>query len=227
MRLRPRSFGSGAVVVPGPLSFPGRCRSGPASAGAAGAGQGGEHPVRLLQGDRHRIVPLRGVPAGRQADHQILDRRGDPAGRAGPVGVHIGAAGDMAEHPRRVVAVEMLLAPAAQPVDHRPQLPTGRGEGVFDAAALRGAGQHAGPDEGVEPVGEHRTGDVQMGEEVAEVGHPVEGVAQDQQRPAFADHLQGAGQIATLPLITGTKCHADILALRSCQRTGSVTRLIS
>jgi hypothetical protein len=53
-----------------------------------------------------------------------------------------------------------------------------------------------------EAVGKHRLGDVEVAAEVVEVAYAVEGVADDQQRPALADHLKRAGERTVLTCVT-------------------------
>jgi hypothetical protein len=85
----------------------------------------------------------------------------------------------------------VLVAPADQPVDDRPQLAAGLRQLVLRASASRGLGLAEDPavDEVVQAVGQHGAGDAEVIGEVSEPADAVERVAHDQQGPALADDL--------------------------------------
>ena len=110
------------------------------------------------------------------------------------------AAGGVLHDDRRVVLAEdPLVAPLADGRHHREQGAALVGEAVVVATAglvVGDAGEHVVVDERVEPGGEHVASDAEALGEVVEAGDAEEGVAQDQQRPPLADHLERLGHRA-------------------------------
>src|SRR5215207_1601796 len=108
---------------------------------------------------------------------------------------------------------------------HRPQLPCLRRGVVLEAIRPRliaPALQHALGDEVVEPLGQHAARDAEAGEQPVEAVHAEEHVAQDQQRPALADDLEGAGDGADLLVVVAAE-HGVILAHELLEQTYSAT----
>ncbi len=67
--------------------------------------------------------------------------------------------------------------------------------------------QQAVGDQRVEPGGQDRPGDVEVGLEVGEPAYAEEAVAQDQHRPPLAHELEGPGERAVLPRVVGAEGH--------------------
>ena len=94
---------------------------------------------------------------------------------------------------RLAAALAVAVAPDEQRVDDRPEVLAGLGELVEVSAAVVGAEEpvdDAVIDEPVQVGRQDGLGDVEVGLEVVEAAHPVEGVADDEQRPALADDLE-------------------------------------
>ena len=106
---------------------------------------------------------------------------------------------------------QVPLAPLHELVHDRPQLQAGVGEDVLEAAGrVRPPADDARLDEQRQARREDRARDVEMRVQVVEARHPEEEVADDQQRPALADHLQGVGQRARLPFVLARERHARV-----------------
>ncbi len=89
-------------------------------------------------------------------------------------------------------------------MQHRPQVTARRRELVEVSTPVFGVGpafEDAVLHEPAEPIGEDGFGHVEVGLQVVEAPHAVESVADDQQRPPLADHLQRAGERAVLVLV--------------------------
>src|SRR5579884_975146 len=87
----------------------------------------------------------------------------------------------------------VLVAPLAHGVDHRPQITAAFGQPVVEARrvlAVGNLGEHADLDEASQALTEHVAGDPEPPLEVVKAGHAEERVADDQQRPPLAHHLQ-------------------------------------
>ena len=102
----------------------------------------------------------------------------------------------------------VLVAPADHRPDQRPQLLALVGQLILARLLC----QHALLGQERQPFGQHRFGDAQVTVEVAESPYPVEGVAHDQQGPAFADDLQGPCDGTTLGGVFARQGHAVIIA---------------
>jgi hypothetical protein len=118
--------------------------------------------------------------------------------------------------------------PQSQRVEHRRQIPAGIRQPVPDLApgVRRRASDDPGGLEQPEPVGEARGGDViQAALEVAEPFPVEQQVADDQQRPALANHVHGSGHHAEVP-IGAIGVHGTEVATRPA-RSGSGRRAAS
>jgi N-acyl homoserine lactone hydrolase len=99
------------------------------------------------------------------------------------------------------VSIAVTISPDEQGIEHGPQFATGGGQLVDvppGAVGVRPVLEHSGFDEARQPLREHTSRHVQMGLEVVETAHAIERVSDDQQRPAFTQHAQGAGECAVL-----------------------------
>lgn len=157
----------------------------------------------MLECLRHRIIAANPITSLRRPDNEVSNVGDERTDRASPGLIDVGAAHLVAEHPRWMIRGDVLLAPLAQTVDRRPQCDTDVGEDVLDAAPLRASLNHPGTDQGVQPFGQDCAGDIEVGQQVTEVTHTVEAVAQDQQGPPFADNLESARQETGLAVISG------------------------
>src|SRR3954463_3906943 len=114
------------------------------------------------------------------------------------------------------VAVRRRAAMARAPRDERmqggPQLGARVGELVELALAL-----HEDParHEPAQPVGQHRARDVEARDPVAVAPHPEERIADDEQRPALAEHLERRGERALLALVVLAEHGASLVAYGS------------
>ncbi|MNT56579.1 hypothetical protein D3C72_1938880 [compost metagenome] len=95
----------------------------------------------------------------------------------------------------------MAVAPLHQADQHRQQLDGRAGGAVFEAFALAGLAvadlaQQAGVGQRLEARGQHRGRAFQPAQEVVEARHAMEDIAQDQDRPLFADQRQRRGNRA-------------------------------
>src|SRR4051812_40516566 len=98
----------------------------------------------------------------------------------------------------------VLVAPADEPDEHGPEAPPLLRQPVLEAlrALLVGhALEDALVDEAPQPGGQHVAGDPQRALEILEAPHAEERVAQHEQRPALADHLERARDRAGLVLV--------------------------
>src|SRR5262249_52391171 len=98
----------------------------------------------------------------------------------------------------------VLVAPLAQRRERDVQLEAFRGEPVFEALrALAVADPLQDPllDEAPEPVGEHVPRDAEALLKLVEAALPEEDVADDQQRPALAHHLERTRDRAVLAVV--------------------------
>jgi hypothetical protein len=109
------------------------------------------------------------------------------------------------------LAGEPVVAPLAQRDHHREEPTAHRREdvvvplaGLVVGAAFEDAGLH----QRVEPAGQHVAGDAEAFTEVVEAGDAQEGVAQDEQGPPLADHLQRPGDRAVHVLEGGSSHRA-------------------
>src|SRR4051812_45030643 len=101
---------------------------------------------------------------------------------------------------RRVVAV----APLHQRDDRRPQVDALLAEAVLEALRallVAMALEQSLVGQALEAVGQHIAGDAEVALEVVEAAHAEEGVADDEQRPPDAEHLEGAGDGAVLLIV--------------------------
>ncbi len=101
------------------------------------------------------------------------------------------------EQRRAAFVRQKAITPLYQVHDHRVQRPPHVREPVFLAAGPLLIGrffQHALVDQLAQPVTEDVPGDAQAFLEMVEAADPEKTVAQHHQRPAIADHGQGAGQ---------------------------------
>ena len=97
---------------------------------------------------------------------------------------------------RRPVGRRVGVAPLAHGREHRPQVPALGGEPVVGAGRVVAVGnlrQDARLDQPGEALVEDVAGDPQALLELVEAGDAEEGVADDQQRPPLADHLEALG----------------------------------
>ena len=136
----------------------------------------------------------------------------DVADRTVAVLIQQRAADGVPEHP--AVGGAVAAAPAQQRAHHRPQLAAGLGQLVEVAPAVARVGPSVEDPvlhESAETIGQHGLGNIEMGLEIAEPAYAEEGVADDQQRPALADHLQRARHRAVLSLVVLAE-HALIVA---------------
>lgn len=107
----------------------------------------------------------------------------------------------------------VAVAPQEKVHEHRPEFPP---FGRRDVLEARWVGLVWPPlqkpflDKPGQPAGEDATGDPEAGLQVVEAASPPVGVAQDQQRPSFAYHLEGAGDRTRLPRV-GAVQHANSL----------------
>lgn len=131
---------------------------------------------------------------------------GDLALRTGAAVVEGGAAASVLEHAAAPLAV--AVAPDEERVNDGPEVFTGLGELVEVSAAVVGVGESfedAAVDEPVQAARQDGLGDVEVGVEVVEAANPVEGVTDDEQRPALADDLEGTGEGAVLAFVILTE----------------------
>jgi len=132
-------------------------------------------------------------------------------------GIELVPGGAVGEHHRRAVGGRVAVAPALQADEDRPEVaPLVREQilvagGPFLVAATLEDALVAQP---CEPVAEDVAGDAEARLELLEAPRPAEGVAQDEQRPAVPDDLQGPGDRAVL-VVVGARQHEP-------QSTGSV-----
>jgi hypothetical protein len=103
------------------------------------------------------------------------------------------------------LAREMSVAPLEQADQHRIQLAPGIGQAVLEplgALLVATTLEDAVVNQRLQPIGQHVPRDRQAGGELLEATLAVEGVAQDEQRPALADDVErarhGAVQIGEL-----------------------------
>src|SRR5581483_5608599 len=80
-------------------------------------------------------------------------------------------------------------------------------------------------DEAVEALGQHIAGDTEARLELVEAAPAEEGVADDQERPALADDLQGAGDRAVLAVVVAPE-HASRLAQSVASRISILLRSV-
>src|SRR5690606_29455534 len=133
------------------------------------------------------------------------------AAAAGQFRIQRGAARLVHEaDPGVAVAVQVLVPPAVQGQQHRVQvLALGR-QHIFVARRPLRIGarlQHPVGDQRLEPGRQHVARHAQPLLPLLEPADAVEGVADDQQRPRIADHLEGGGDRATLARIVGGASH--------------------
>jgi hypothetical protein len=103
----------------------------------------------------------------------------------------------------------MAIAPLQQRHHDRPQVDPLLGQAVLEArgALLVGhAHEDALVDEAAQAVGEDVARDAEVALEVVEAPHAHERLAHDEDRPAVAEHLEGAGDRAVLVFV-GTGQH--------------------
>jgi len=96
-------------------------------------------------------------------------------------------------------ADDPLVAPLTDRHQYGPQRFALVGEDVVVTAprlVVAAAFEHAVADEGVEPLGQDVAGNAEPCLELLEAGDAEERVAEDQQRPPLADHLEGPGDRA-------------------------------
>jgi hypothetical protein len=157
----------------------------PAAPYASGL-EGQEQPMGLAERDRDRVAtPLAATPARQRED--VLGRGRHLALGAIALGVQSGPADGVLED--AAVRVAVLVAPDEERVECRPELAAGLGERVEAAprvVRIRSPLEHVVVDEPLETIGEDRLRYVEVRLEVAEALHAIEGVADDQQRPALA-----------------------------------------
>src|SRR5215216_5965274 len=156
----------------------------------------------VLAGERRAAAPADQALVRRAAAAHVLDDSRRPLGLG-------------------VVAV----APEHEMPQHRPQLPCLRRGVVLEAIRPRliaPALQYALGDEVVEPLRQHAAGDAEAGEQPVEAVHAKQHIAQDQQRPALADDLQGPGDGADLLVVVAAE-HGVILAPKLLEPTHSAT----
>ena len=114
------------------------------------------------------------------------------------------------EQRRRAVGRRVPVAPDAQRVEHRREVGALAGEHVLVArrvVLVLASLEDPLLDERVEPGAEHVAGDAEAPLPVVEAGDAEERVAQDQQRPPLADHLEGLGDGAvTSPRTRSASC---------------------
>ena len=105
------------------------------------------------------------------------------------------------------------VAPAREREQRGPQVEPVRGEHVLVAPrGVRAPLEDAGVDERRQPVGEHRARDVEVGPQVAEAADAEEAVAQHEQGPALAQHLEGAGERTVLAVVVAAQRHRTTVA---------------
>ena len=103
----------------------------------------------------------------------------------------------MGEHDRRAgVLAEVTVSPAHQGDQSGGEVEAPGGQAVLvpDGPDVVGAAfEHAVVDQLLEPVGEDVASDAEVAMQVLEATDAAERVTQDQERPAVADDLEGAG----------------------------------
>ena len=84
-------------------------------------------------------------------------------------------------------------------MENRPEAPSSIGQEVFVAAGpVLASFEDPFGDEAVESVGQHGAGDVEVDQKIAEAAYAEKAVADDEDRPALADELEGASDRAVL-----------------------------
>ena len=118
---------------------------------------------------------------------------------------------------RHRLAVEMAGAPVHQREQDRVEIEAGLGQAVL--VALRSllvelTPQDSVRDEGVQPVAEDVAGHARVPLQLLEAADAEERLAEDEQRPPFADDRQrlADGTVRAAPFLT---CHAHIVAFRN------------
>ena len=127
---------------------------------------------------------------------------------------------------RRAVGRGVLVAPPHEVEDDGVEVAAAVGEPVLVPGRALGVAvalENAGVDQALEAVGEHVARHAQAALEVVEAPDAAEGVAQDEERPAFADELERARDRADLVVVRAAK-H---LPRGECRLTSCVTQPIS
>jgi hypothetical protein len=165
--------------------------------------EGFEDAVRTEQRTGHSVVAQCQLGSGSRPDLDVgcvwnASARGACAGS-----VEISAAFGMGEDAAATGARGcLLITPFGKGVEYRPEAPSSIRQEVFAAArAVLASYEHAFADKAIESVGQHRAGDVEVGQEIVEAAYAEEGVADDQDRPALSDELERSSDGAVLELV--------------------------
>ena len=114
------------------------------------------------------------------------------------------AAVAVADDPRRAARARgVAVAPLHEREEHGLQLQALLGQAVLVTHALAGLavlapGEHPVVDQPAQTVAEDGPGDAEVALDLVEPAHPVEHLAEDEDRPSLADHLEGPGDRAVL-----------------------------
>jgi hypothetical protein len=93
----------------------------------------------------------------------------------------------------------LLITPFGQGMENRPEAQSSIGQKIFVASrAVLASFEHPFGDETVESVGQHGAGDVEVDQKIVEAAYAEKAVADDEDRPALADELEGASDRAVL-----------------------------
>jgi hypothetical protein len=96
----------------------------------------------------------------------------------------------------------LLIAPFGQGVENRPEAQSSLCQEVFVAAgAILASFEHPFDDKAIESIGQHRAGDIEVGQKIIEAAYAEKAVPDDEDRPALADELERASDRAILELV--------------------------
>src|SRR4051812_39863648 len=171
--------------------------AGPATRSRDGARPGSAAGGRSARGG-HR--PRRRAGARARLAVDVARRQVRAAGVAREPAGHLAAAVAVADDARRAARRGVVaVAPLHQRDDRRPEVEPLLAEAVLEALGallVAVALDQALVDQPLEPLGQDVARDAEIALEVVEPAHPEERVADDEQRPAVAEDLEGAGDRA-------------------------------
>src|ERR1019366_6965143 len=111
--------------------------------------------------------------------------------------------------------IDVAVAPGGHGHQHAIEVAALVGQGVFVAGRMlvvEALFQYAVADQAFQPRGQHVAGDAQPLLPLLETPHVGEGVAQNEEGPGVADHLQGGRYGADLPRIVRRASHGRDVA---------------